>query len=316
MSYIRSPINYTGNKYRLLEQLKKFFPKRTKVFVDLFCGGATVGFNVDAEKVILIDNNKYVIELLKYLAKTNFSNVVANIEKIINKYKLSYSAKHSYAYYRKIGFVDGNNGLKEFNKGGFYKLRENFNQLKNKFTKKGMCMLYTLMVYGFNNDLRFNSKGEYNLPVGKTDFNKNNIKKLYDFRERAKQINYEFIYGDFREKSKDVIADADFIYADPPYLITTAVYNENGGWNEKLELDLLQFLKEVEKRNKKFALSNVLLKEGVANKYLLDWINKNKNITAHRLHYHYRSSSYNKKNRAAGEVEVVVINGWAWRLIY
>ncbi|MBU4343608.1 MAG: Dam family site-specific DNA-(adenine-N6)-methyltransferase [Candidatus Omnitrophica bacterium] len=309
MAYIRSPINYTGNKYRLLGQLRKFLPQKTGVFVDLFCGGATVGFNVNAKKVILIDNNKYVIELLKYLAKTNFSEIISSIENIIYEYNLSYSAKHSYSYYKKQGFVNGNNGLKEYNKEGFYRLREDFNRLKYKFTKKGMCMLYSLMVYGFNNDLRFNNKGEYNLPIGKTDFNKNNIRKLYAFSKRAREINYEFICGDFRDKTRDIIMNADFVYADPPYLITTAVYNENGGWNQDLEIDLLRLLEDLEKKKKRFTLSNVLFKDGAVNQHLRGWIKKNKNITAHRLNYHYRSSSYNKKNRGAGEAEVVVVNG-------
>ena len=55
MLFIKSPLNYTGNKYRILPQLEKYFPKNTEVFVDLFCGGATVGFNVKADKIIMID---------------------------------------------------------------------------------------------------------------------------------------------------------------------------------------------------------------------------------------------------------------------
>ncbi|WP_274599342.1 hypothetical protein [Enterococcus faecium] len=38
------------------------------------------------------------------------------------------------------------------------------------------------------------------------------------------------------------IDTGDFIYADPPYLITTAAYNENGGWSEKDEKDLYDYL--------------------------------------------------------------------------
>ena len=46
MDYIKSPLNYTGNKYRLLNQFEKFFPKEIDTFVDLFCGGATVGLSL------------------------------------------------------------------------------------------------------------------------------------------------------------------------------------------------------------------------------------------------------------------------------
>ena len=55
-NFIKSPINYTGNKYRLLEQFKKYIPETNDVFVDLFCGGATVGFNINANVIMLFED--------------------------------------------------------------------------------------------------------------------------------------------------------------------------------------------------------------------------------------------------------------------
>lgn len=37
---IKSPLNYTWNKYRILNQIKPHFPKKTNCMIDLFCGGA------------------------------------------------------------------------------------------------------------------------------------------------------------------------------------------------------------------------------------------------------------------------------------
>lgn len=306
--YIKSPINYTGNKYRILPQITKYFPDKINTFVDLFCGGATVGFNVNAEHVILIDSNPRVINLLKVLASENIDKIIKEIESNISKYNLSYSLKNTYAYYRRNGYVVGNNGLKNYNSLGFYKLREDYNCLSNKNTFKANIMLYTLMAYGFNNDIRFNSDGNYNLPVGKTDFNKNNYEKLVSYNKRAKNISYEFICADFRSnKVKKIIHSADFVYCDPPYLITTAVYNENHGWSEKEENDLLDLLKEIDTNNKRFALSNVLKKVDRTNTILQKWIINNK-FNKHNIEYHYRSASYNKKNRNGEEEEVLVTN--------
>jgi DNA adenine methylase len=308
-TYIKSPINYTGNKYRLLEQFDKYFPDNVDIFIDLFCGGATVGFNVNAKHIILIDSNPRVILLLKTLAEYSIEKIIKNIEYLIEKYKLSYSYKYGYEYYRKSGYVEGNNGLKKYNDEGYKKLRSDYNLLKNKNTYNANIMLYTLMVYAFNNDIRFNKNGEFNLPVGKTDFNKNNINKLKEFNKRAKEINYEFICSDFNDKKiKEKIFTADFVYCDPPYLITTAFYNENNGWNEKNEMDLLLLLSELNKKNIKFALSNVLKKEGKTNLLLEEWIKEN-NFIKNRINYHYRSSSYNKKNRNSKEEEILVTNG-------
>lgn len=307
--FIKSPLNYTGNKYRILPQISKCFPKHTEVFVDMFCGGATVGFNINADKVILIDCNPRVINLLKFLAEKDIKAVISRIEKNIKKYNLSYSYKYTYKKYREEGYVNGNNGLKKYNNKGFYQLREDYNKLKNKNTDKANAMLYTLMVYAFNNDIRFNSLGEFNLPVGKTDFNKNNYEKLIAYNNRAKETKYEFICGDFRSKKvKNALNKATFVYCDPPYLITTAVYNENDGWNKKDEADLLKLLNNLNKKGVPFALSNVLKTKIKTNMQLDEWINKYK-YDVHNINYHYRSSSYNKKNRDRAEQEILVTGG-------
>lgn len=65
LKHIKSPLNYTGNKFRILDQIQPYFPKKIDVMVDLFCGGATVGLNTECNKVIFIDNEPRIIWLLK-----------------------------------------------------------------------------------------------------------------------------------------------------------------------------------------------------------------------------------------------------------
>lgn len=45
MEFIKSPLNYTGGKYKLLPQLLEIFPKEIDTFVDLFAGGGNVAVN-------------------------------------------------------------------------------------------------------------------------------------------------------------------------------------------------------------------------------------------------------------------------------
>src|SRR3989338_10693606 len=109
---MKTPLNYTGNKSRLMDQFANYFPSNVGVFVDLFCGGATVGLSINAKKVIFIDNNRNVINLLKHLSKYNFETILARLENILKRHGLSYSAKYGYKSYRE-GIVKGdNNGLK------------------------------------------------------------------------------------------------------------------------------------------------------------------------------------------------------------
>jgi DNA adenine methylase Dam len=293
----------------LIDQLANHFPSDIGIFVDLFCGGATVGLSVRAKKVIFIDNNQNVINLLKHLSKYDFDTLLPRLEKLIKKYGLSYSAKFGYKRYR-VGIPKSdNNGLKEYNTTGYYKLRYDYNFLENKCPKEALDMLYVLIVYAFNNDMRFNRDGEFNLPVGKTDLNNNNIRKLKQYIEKVKNTNCTFVCGDFREeKIKKILLSADFIYADPPYLIGDAVYNETSNWTEETEKELINLLEVLHKNKKKFALSNVLNKVGASNKPLSDWIFRRTDLQIFDIKYHYRSASYNKINRNAREREVLITN--------
>ncbi len=308
---MRTPLNYTGNKSRLMEQFSTRFPKNIDTFVDLFCGGATVGLSVNAKKVIFIDNNENVINLLKHLADSSIKTILPRIEKLVEKYELSYSAKIGYQTYRKGIPKSDNNGLKEYNSDGYYMLRDDYNAIMDKSSKDALDLLYLLVVYSFNNDMRFNKNGNFNLPVGKTDLNNSNIRRLIQYIDRVQQIDYKFVCGDFRDKNvQDILFKADFIYADPPYLIGNAVYNESGNWTKETEQWLIDLLKNLDKKGKKFALSNILTKVGATNDPLSEWVRTFNRTDWHiwDIKYHYRSASYNKINRQAAEREVLITN--------
>ena len=309
MENIKSPLNYTGNKFRILEQIKKHFPKKASCMIDLFCGGATVGINVECDKVIFVDNNERVLNLLYFLSKQNFDTFIVECETIISKYNLSYSYKYGYKMYRKQCLNQSdNNGLKDYNMVGFYKLREDYNKLEDKNSAMANVMLYMLMVYGFNNDIRFNKDGEYNLPIGKTDLNKNNINKIKAYIERTRNIQTEFICASFEDKIFDeLLKQADFVYMDPPYLIGNAVYNSQ--WNSEKEHALLDFIDSLINKKINFALSNVIQKVGKTNEPLSYWCYKNQDkINVINIDYHYRSASYNKITRNAKEQEILIVN--------
>ena len=309
MELIKSPINYTGNKFRILSQIQPYFPKNIGTMVDLFCGGATVGINTQCDKIIFIDNDSRVIGLLKFLANSNYEHLVFELEELIEYYNLSFSAKNGYAYYKnQVNDPNQNNGLKQYNSVGYYNLRAAYNSLPNKNTKKAYELLYLLMVYAFNNDIRFSRSGEFNLPVGKTDLNKNNLNKVKSYIERISKINAQFICGDFKHsKIQSIIKNTDFVYMDPPYLITNAVYNESGKWNEQNEYELLKFMNYCLNNNKFFVLSNILERHGRRNEPLYYWTTTiHDRIEIVDINYNYSSASYNKKDRYVNEREVII----------
>lgn len=311
MEPIRSPLNYTGNKYRILPQIERWFPEHIGVMVDLFCGGATVGLNTSCGRVIFADSNERVIDLLRYLSACEYAALERRLGELTVEFGLSYSARNGFSRY-KNNVPDGNpnNGLKEYNKAGYYAMRDAYNALSDKQSPHACELLYLLMVYGFNNDLRFSKEGKFNLPAGKTDLNASNLKKVESYIGRTHAIEAEFLCGDFRSKEvRERIFRADFVYMDPPYLITDAVYNEGGGWTERDERALLELFDELLAAHIPFVASNVLEKKNARNVPLFEWCAAREDrVEVHDIDYHYRSASYNKLMRDGGEREIVVVS--------
>ena len=299
---IPSALNYTGGKYKLLPQILPFFPKDADKVVDLFCGGCNVGINVNCNKVQFNDSNEYLMGLLDTFKRLSKEEIFIWIYETIEKYDLSLVSKNGYEYYG----CESSKGLGAYNKDGYNKLRNDFNSKKER-DDEYYLMLYLLIVYSFNNQLRFNRKGEFNLPVGKRDFNLKMQQKLEGFLDRIKSGDYAFTTGDFREVNIDEFTDKSFFYVDPPYLITCATYNEQDGWNEQDEYDLLAYLEEVDKKGIRFAVSNVLESKGKKNEILADWIEKHKKFKAISLDYDYKNSNYHTKREGVTK-EVLVVN--------
>lgn len=305
--FIQSPLNYTGGKYKLLKQILPNFPNEIDTFVDLFCGGCNVGINIEAKKVVYNDLNKNLLYLYNTFKNLDKETTFYWIYYIIKEYNLSLVSKHGYSFYN----CESSKGLGDYNRNGFLKLRADFNNktlLQNE-DYYYYIMLFVMIVYAFNNQIRFNSSGEFNLPVGKRDFNNKIQEKLSKFIERLKEQNSIFTCFDFRDFKIENLNENDFVYADPPYLITCATYNEQGGWTEKDEYDLLAFLDNLSKNRIKFALSNVLSSKGKENKILKAWIERNINrYRVIHLNYNYANSNYQTKDKTKSSDEVLIVN--------
>lgn len=301
---ISSPLNYIGGKYKLLPQILPLFPKVEGTFIDLFCGGCNVGINVSAGNVIFNDTDENLIYLYNTFKNLDKNILLEMIESIIEQYSLSRTDIHGYSFYE----CESSGGMGSYNKDKFLKLRDDFNNRTN-FEYRYYVMLYVMIVYSFNNQIRFNKEGKFNLPVGKRDYNEKMQNKLVEFVDRIKDMDCCFTCKDFGEFDLSEYGKNDFIYADPPYLITCATYNEQDGWNEDKEKALHSFLDNASENGIRFALSNVISSEGKENRLLIDWLGKNKSRynTIH-LNYNYSNSNYQKKDRKTGSDEVLITN--------
>ena len=249
VEFNRSPFFYVGDKFKLLPQLKENFPKDIEKFIEPFCGGGSVFLNTPAKKYILNDIDSNMVALHKFLIaySKNEAEFWSKIENIINQYHLS-------ATYRGFSIPQELRAeyFAKYNKEAYITLRNDYNAHKDDLMK-----LYILLIYGFNRMLRFNAKGDFNLPVGNVDFNDNVVRALTSYFNYVKDKEIHFYTMDFEEFLNSLeLTSKDFVYLDPPYLITFSEYNKL--WDEDCEMRLIKVLDELNERGVKFAVSNVL----------------------------------------------------------
>lgn len=300
--YINSCFNYTGNKYKQLNQLFHYFPKNADVFVDLFCGGSVVGLNaitqLVTQKVIINDKSNQLMNIFRYFKNHSYSHIKRQIDSIIDHYDLSKTSELGYKFYG----VDSNKGLSKVNRNSFMKLRADYNAntFDSKFAKA--VIFYVLIVFAFNNQVRFNKKNEYNLPVGKRDFNLKMQHKLHDFVEVLHDQRIEIKSTDY--VNVDIPVNS-FIYCDPPYSIAAATYSEGNSWSIRDDQELFKFLDQMNEKHILFALSNVLYHNGQENTALLKWGKKYK---IHKINFNYNNSNYHSKAKHHQTEEVLITN--------
>ena len=284
--FVKSPMNYTGGKYKLLPQILPLFPSEIDTFVDLFTGGGNIAVNINnANKIIANDFETHIIEIYKTFQKYEIDELIKTIELAMQRF-----------------------GLTIENADNFNNFRTYYNKhIEDAYSFIMPVMLYVLICYSFNHQFRFNSKGEFNMPFGKNRSQWNNTmkKNLINFHKAITEKNIIFTNKDFTELKLDKLKPNDFVYCDPPYLITCATYNEKDGWNEQRERDLLNLLDNLDSKSVKFALSNVLFSKGKTNDILIEWSNK---YVVHHLDYTYQNCNYHTKDKESKPDEVLITN--------
>lgn len=285
--YIKSPLNYIGGKYKILNQIIPRFPDRINTFVDLFGGGFNVGINVDAKTIVYNDVIEPLCELMEYFSCNSADEVINKLEDNIKK-----------------------NDLTKENTDAFLKLRNKYNHNTYENEEDKILDFYTLILYSFNYQIRFNQNMKYNTPFGKnrSSYNQNIKKNLERFIKKINKANVRITKDKFVNFDFSNLGENDFVYCDPPYLITTGSYNDgNRGikdWTIDDEKNLLNILDDLDSRGVKFALSNVLIANDRKNEILTEW---SKKYTVYIIENSFNNSNYRRKKKD-DTIEVLITN--------
>lgn len=249
-----SPLNYIGSKAKVIGEIIDYIPKDPIKFFDIFGGGFNVGINVFKQKIVFNDINYFVKELIESFKENDTYDYLMYIRKITKKF-----------------------GLEKGNKKAYLQARSYYNSLPKE--KKDSRLLFTLILYGFQQQIRFNNSHEFNNPVGMRWFNDKILEKMISFSRVIKEKNCEFYSNNYIDLEKLIDKDS-FVYLDPPYMLTTGAYNDGkrgfNGWNEHLETELFHFLDTLSEKKIMFMLSYVIEHKGEKNYNLIEWIKEKK----------------------------------------
>lgn len=265
---MKSPIHYMGNKFQLIEDLKENFPDKSEcnTFIDLFGGSGCVSLNVDYDNIIYNELNTNMVELLNLFKIYTAEEIVGHIKGRIVEFGLPDES------------TDDRRKNKDLQKekGKCY---NNFRDFYNK-SNKDKLDLYTLTFFSFCNLIRFNSKNEFNMPFGNQYFTNENIMDIALACDKFKKSNIILQNKNAFEVLSEITEERNelFVYLDPPYSNTTAIYNEQrafGGWTIEDDNKLFAELDRISKLGVKWALSNVLENKGKTNEHIEQWAIKN-----------------------------------------
>jgi len=226
MNYILPPFNYTGSKYKLLDQLIPEFDPTKRVFVDLFSGGGSVWTNVlHLYDIVMV--NDIIGELVDIQRALLESDAIIEQTKTLAVGKEDQQAYHD--------------------------LRDSFNR------EKTAPKLWALMLCCTNNMMRFNQKLLFNQTFGRRTFNSQTEKKTNLFTAHIRAYREKIIFSSKNFTQVDVKIPA-FFYIDPPYSNTEAGYNSY--WGPADDLKLADYCKNLHAQGQTFCVSGSLVHAG------------------------------------------------------
>lgn len=227
------PIKSQGIKTKLVPWINDLVSKsgvdKTASWIEPFFGTGVVGLNSQLKgNHIVGDTNPHIISFYRGIQEGKITKYTMREYLEHSGRLLKTAEEHGYAYYKEV--------------------RDRFNSNFNPFD------FVFLSRTGFNGMMRFNKKGEWNIPFCKKPdrLSPAYITKICNQVEKAQRAinaSWTFLNCDFENLILQA-KEGDLIYCDPPYYGRyTDYYN---GWSENDEQRLFKLLKQTKA---KFILS-------------------------------------------------------------
>jgi len=246
-------LKWAGGKRQLLNEIEINLPpnilktKQIDLYIEPFVGGGALLFyllsNYSVKRAIINDINPDLILSYKVIQKQP-EDLINKLREIENEYlPLSFEAKKEY-YYKNL-------------RNKFNDLKINYLETNTKRSVEKVALLISLNKTCFNGLYRQNSKGEFNVPMGKYKnpkiLGEDNLRKVSTLLKHT-----QIFYGSY-DSIKVPKGPKAFVYLDPPYRpLTTSGFTKYSkeDFNDKDQKQLAKYFKMLDKDKHFLLLSN------------------------------------------------------------
>jgi DNA adenine methylase len=219
-------LKWVGGKSQLIQQYTHYFPQGFKTYYEPFLGGGAIFFHLLPRQAVLTDVNPALVNVYRCVR-----DEVETLIKLLEQYQ----RQHSEDYYYQIRSTPGSSDVEQ------------------------AARLIYLNKTCFNGLYRENSKGEFNVPLGRYK----NPRVCHPDLLRTTSIalkNIELAVRSFETVLDRAHTAQDFVYFDPPYYPLSATSNftaySRSTFNQQDHVRLRDTFVELAQRGVKVMLSN------------------------------------------------------------
>ena len=229
-------IKYRGGKSKELDELTPFIPPYKGRYIEPFFGGGAMYFHLEPQSAIINDINAPLMSFYKGV-RDDYDTVRADLDKLQIEYEKN---RKDFETRKKQAPTER---VEDKNEPLYYHIRDMYNGLIPREMSQA-AVYYFINKTAYSGMIRYNSKGEYNVPYGRyRNFNTSILTENHSLLLKSAEIRN----GDYKAIFDKACPD-DFIFLDPPYDCIFSDYgNEEykNGFGEESHRQLAQDIKNL-----------------------------------------------------------------------
>lgn len=198
-------IKYRGGKRREIPQFQHLIPRNYDRYIEPFFGGGAVFFQQEPERAIINDVNMPLITFYEQIAN-QYDVIMDELRELSATYEANSEE------YEVLKRLHPNEHIENRNEALYYRIRDMYNGITDPEYQPA-TLYYFINKTAYSGMIRFNARGEYNVPFGRyKHFNVEIISPEHSQLLR----NADILHLDFEEVF-NMTEENDFVFLDPPY---------------------------------------------------------------------------------------------------